>query len=572
MQNRTRNKIQRQFDRYLKAEDPLRAVADMRAKAEAAGHTDIVAFLDGLPGLFEAIARTYEQYEDKNKMALRNLDLSSEELTEANRKLERLNRAIEAMLESLGPAMLFFNKSGICADAHSHSCLTILECDPAGKLVWDVLKCTPEEKASFEKLLTLAFRNISAMTIEDLFRIAPQAYRHSKGRTISLGYRPIFGQSGTLQGIMLIAEDITEETNYKALARMQKKETEKILRVIQNRKDYISLLGQIESFFLSESPLFYEQISLVELKGDLHTLKGLAGSFYMEDFTDTIQSLESAILREDTTLRMAFEQIEHAVPEIFAAVEEARAFLRSIFGDVERLDPDNIPVRRSDLISFYRELNAREGGNDLQKRFYEEFLTVPITELLRSLDQHIRETATKLGKAMKPSRIEGDPFRVPVGVYDDMFSSFVHLVRNAIDHGIESPQERVQAGKSPEGQIMVRAELFDHMGEPWFRIIFRDDGTGIDTQKIKERMKALGMNIAGLSDQDITQNVFMPGFSSKRGVSVVSGRGIGLSAITKEVRKLGGTIFVASEPGKGTTFVIDLPYAESAALLEQHPD
>lgn len=564
---RIRNKIQRQFERFLKTDDPARLVGDMRARADEAGNTECVDFLDGLLGFFEAVEKAYEDYEDKNKMAVRNLDLSSSELTESNRKLERLNQSIAAMLESLGPAMLFFNKDGECAETFSRSCLTLLEGNPAGRYIWEVLNCTPEEKASFQKLLGLAFRNISAMTIEDLFRIAPSRYHHSQGLIISVKYRPIFGKSGALQGILLIAEDVTEETHYKALAAQREKETEKILRLIQNKKDYLSLIAQIEEFFLSENPLFYEQISLVELKGDLHTMKGLAGSFYMDDFAETIQSLETVMVKADMTLRGAFEQIEAVIPEIFDAVEGAKCFIRSIFGDVEALHADTVSLRRADLLGFYRDLSGQPGLEGLKKEYYERFLTVPINDLLRVLDQHIRETATALGKPMKPSRIEGDSFRVPAGVYDDLFSAFVHLVRNAVDHGIEKCSDRILAGKDPEGQIMVRAELFTQMDEPWFRIIFRDDGGGIDTDKIRERMKALGMNPAGLSDQDVTQNIFMPGFSSKRGVSIVSGRGVGLSAVSKEVRKLGGSIFVASEPGKGTTFAIDLPYTEREALV-----
>ena len=271
--------------------------------------------------------------------------------------------------------------------------------------------------------------------------------------------------------------------------------------------------------------------------------------------------------RQDTTLRSAFETIERVIPEIFAAIEDAKAFMQSIFGEAETLDPDSVSLRRKELLDFYRELCGAPETATLQKFYYQKFLTVPISDLLRSLDQHIRETAAALGKPMKTSRLEGDNFRVPTGVYDDVFLSLVHLVRNAIDHGIEQSQERVIAGKSPEGQIMVRAELFSLMDEPWFRIIFKDDGAGIDTDKIRQRMRALGMDSSGQSDQDVTQNIFMPGFSSKRGVSVISGRGIGLSAVTQAVRKIGGSIFVTSETGKGTTFVIDLPFKEQAALL-----
>jgi two-component system chemotaxis sensor kinase CheA len=564
---RIRNKTQRQFERHLKTDDPLSLVAAMREQAASGGHEACLAFLDGLPGFFEAVAQTYEQYEDKNKMALRNLDLSSEELNEANRKLERLNRSMEAMLESLGPALLFFNKSGQCADTFSRSCLTLLEAEPGGQSIWDVLKCTKEEKGSFDKLLSLAFKNISAMTIEDLFRIAPQSYRHSKGLFIKLNYRPIFGQSGTLHGILLIGEDVTEEAHYKALAKDREQQTEKILRLIQNRKDFMGLIAQIEDFFLSETPLFYEQVSLVDLKGDLHTMKGLAGSFYMNDFVEIMQRLESSVVKQDTTLRSAFETIERVVPEIFAAIEDAKAFMQSIFGEAEMLDPDSVSLRRKELLDFYRELCGAPETATLQQIYYQQFLTVPISDLLRSLDQHIRETAAALGKPMKTSRLEGDNFRVPTGVYDDVFLSLVHLVRNAIDHGIERSEERVIAGKSPEGQIMVRAELFSVMDEPWFRIIFKDDGAGVDTDKIRQRMKALGMDSAGQSDQDVVQNIFMPGFSSKRGVSVISGRGIGLSAVTQTVRKIGGSVSVTSDPGKGTTFVIDLPFKEQAALL-----
>ena len=563
---RIRNKLHRQFKRYLGTEDPSNIVAGMRGQAEAGGHDDCVAFFDGLPGFFEAVARTYEEYEDKNKMALRNLDISSEELNSANSKLERLNRSMEAMLESLGPALLFFNKGGLCADTFSRSCLDLLECEPAGAYIWDVLNCGDDARASLEKLLTLAFKNISAMTVEDLFKIAPQYYPHSKGLVISLKYKPIFGGSGALQGILLIAEDITEEVHYKALANQREMHSKKILRLIQNRKDYLAFLGQVEEFFLSENPLFYEQISLFELKGDLHTFKGLAGSFYLDDFAEIIQNLETLVVQEGMTLRNAFGHIEEAIPEIFSTIEGARDFVQSLFGDGGAVDPNLVQVRRDELISFFKALSMEEGVGALKDLYYKTFLTVPIKDLLLSLDQHIRETAGRLGKSMKSSRLEGDTFSLPVGVYDDVFSTFVHLVRNAIDHGIESPEERERNGKAREGQIMVRAETFDNQGEPWFRIIFRDDGAGINAQNIRERMAALEQDSTGIKDEEVIQNIFMPGFSSKRGVSIMSGRGVGLSAISKEVRKLGGSISVSSEPGKGTTFAIDLPILDDVAI------
>ena len=155
--------------------------------------------------------------------------------------------------------------------------------------------------------------------------------------------------------------------------------------------------------------------------------------------------------------------------------------------------------------------------------------------------------------------VEGAEVELDKSVIELLGDPLTHLVRNSVDHGIESPQDRQSAGKSPTGHILLRA--FQQGGR--VNIEIRDDGKGIDVKKVLDKAVEKGLITAAqataMSAKEATNLVFLPGFSTAAKITEVSGRGVGLDVVRTNVEKLGGQVEVESVPGKGSTFLLRLP-------------
>lgn len=556
---RVQNKLRRQINRHLTEGDFLQEILAIREKLLAQGPLSGTeqSILSGFEEFFASIENTYNQYEDKNKMALRNLEISSGELNAANHALESLNASMRAMLESLGPALLFFGKDGICAPVFSKSCETILESAPGGRPVGEVLKLGAEEHKSLQSLIAFAFNNKSALSFGDIFKMAPQRFANARGRVVSLDYRPIAHHDGSLSSILVIATDRTEETSIRALVEEQERYATKILRLAQNRNSFMNVLDQIRGYFLGPHPRFRDTEDLTAMKNELHTLKGLAGSFYMEELVDIVHGFEDAIVRDGTALEDAVRHIERHIQPAAVAIEATDAFVRSLFGYNEIAQGGARSIKLGELTAFHDTLKNADPG--LAETFRQLFLTVPVSEALKVLDQYVDQAAIKLGKEINPCRFEGTDFQVPVGLYDPLFSSFVHIIRNGADHGIEHAAARTAAGKPPAGTFVVRTERLTRAQTPWARITIEDDGRGIDVARIKKKIESAGVDTAGMSEQEIVQHILLPDVSSAPAMSSISGRGIGLSAVRNEAEKLNGSLRIEQEPGRRTAFIVEWP-------------
>lgn len=181
---------------------------------------------------------------------------------------------------------------------------------------------------------------------------------------------------------------------------------------------------------------------------------------------------------------------------------------------------------------------------------------VPFNNVSERLYRVVRQTAKETGKRANLD-ISGVQTEIDRSVLERMSGPFEHLVRNAIAHGIEAPADRAAAGKSEIGQIHLSAR---QEGNEFF-LSFEDDGRGLDLPKIRARAVAAGLarEDEALTDSQIADFIFMPGFSTADSVSEVAGRGVGMDVVRAEVAALGGRIDIESRPGKGTRFGIALP-------------
>jgi len=180
----------------------------------------------------------------------------------------------------------------------------------------------------------------------------------------------------------------------------------------------------------------------------------------------------------------------------------------------------------------------------------------PVKPLFQRMARIVREASGAVGKEVR-LRTEGEATEVDKTVIERLADPLTHMIRNAVDHGLETPEKRRAAGKSPEGVITLSAQ--HRSGRVVIEVV--DDGAGINRPKVRDIAinKGLVSPDAVLSDTEIDNLLFLPGFSTADQVSALSGRGVGMDVVRQAIQSLGGRITIHSEPGKGTRFSISLP-------------
>ncbi len=182
----------------------------------------------------------------------------------------------------------------------------------------------------------------------------------------------------------------------------------------------------------------------------------------------------------------------------------------------------------------------------------------PLSHLWGRFPRLARDTAKACGK-QAVLEMEGEDIEIDRGVLEMIRDPLTHLVRNAIDHGLESPDERLKAGKSAEGRISLKA--FHEAGAVQLEI--KDDGAGLGLDKIKRKALRDGLITADQAEQidpdNLAQFIFRPGFSTAEKLTSISGRGVGLDVVKANLEKIGGKVEVQSLPGQGTSFKLKIP-------------
>ena len=216
------------------------------------------------------------------------------------------------------------------------------------------------------------------------------------------------------------------------------------------------------------------------------------------------------------------------------------------------------------------EMFARD-SEDLSSRLHHEVLASrmrPMADGLRGFPRLVRDLSRELGKEAR-FEVAGETTGVDRDILDRLEAPLNHLIRNAIDHGLESPEDRRRLGKPAAGTIRLEARHRAGM----LQLVLSDDGHGIDLERLRARVVERGLAEPALArrlgESELLDFLFLPGFSTKDQVTSVSGRGVGLDVVHSMVQAVRGTVRIATRPGRGTRFILQLPITVSVirALL-----
>ncbi len=200
-------------------------------------------------------------------------------------------------------------------------------------------------------------------------------------------------------------------------------------------------------------------------------------------------------------------------------------------------------------------------GAERQLETLLRFQLQPLRPFLMRLAHHARELAESLGKQVNVT-VKGGKVELDRRILEVIEEAMVHLIRNAVDHGIEPPEQRIKAGKHPIGSIVLGAASHGGMVE----ITIADDGGGVDRERVLETARQRGLlereHLPDIPDDEIFHLLFHPGFTTKTRATGISGRGIGLDAVAATVQRIGGQVWLQSSPGEGTTVHVLAPVSK----------
>lgn len=493
----------------------------------------------------------------------KNLESMVEERTHEIRKL---NGQMKALLDSLSQGFLIFDREGNCLPAYSQACLRTLEKSPEGKKIWDVLSLDEANQDLFKRWMSTVFEQL--LPFEDLKPLGPDQYAHSEGRNIALDYFPILsplteGEQQSLHGVVLVANDITELRHAQRQAEKEKKLANFILDLVQKQ-------GEIARF-VHEAQKIIEQILLTtqstnivshqdQLFRWIHTLKGGSGSFTIGDLAERCHEAEEilSLLKTDSSPFTIKKLIQH-INGIQRTFDEFMTEARKILGPKALSSERYVPVKLQDLRTWADQLELWSRGQKTSHQIYANYIYEPLQSFVSPYDEMMLRLAERQGKKLNPIEFSGVSLTLPGQIYNSLFGTFVHLFRNIVDHGLESPEARLQAGKSESGRVRVYCSEIRSKDRKYVLLEVADDGRGIDPQVIRNKLENSGRSTAKESDLEVIQHIFESQFSTRQEVTEISGRGVGLDAVKFEVEKLGGKIWVESTPGTGTRFFVQWP-------------
>ncbi|GHV70557.1 chemotaxis protein CheA [Spirochaetia bacterium] len=312
------------------------------------------------------------------------------------------------------------------------------------------------------------------------------------------------------------------------------KEAGSILRVDSKRID--DLLNLVSETVITKAT--FNQISnqFGDMVADLHNLES--------SFREKIKSLFDA-------LPTYLENIQDgkSIKEIRKQIGEEYGDMFSIFDGFDASFKNNMGKFRSTAQNLGRITGELQEG-------VMRIRMVPISQIFSRFPRLVRDLSKSLNKKINLV-IEGEDTELDKSVIEDLLDPIMHSVRNSVDHGIESLEERKAAGKPEEGRVLLKAANEGNM----IVIEIGDDGKGIDVDAVKAKAAERGLISPNkiLTDVEAFNLIFEPGFSTAKTITSISGRGVGLDVVRRAIEKLNGTVNVTSEKGKGTTFIIKLP-------------
>lgn len=491
-----------------------------------------------------------------------------ERTTELN---EVLNK-VYFLLDNSGEGFLIFNKDYIIDSEYSKECNVIFSKDIDGLNVLNLLFGENIELInSFTKTLSIILYSKDLFQRDVLISLLPSVL-NINSKYIKVKYKILENSK-----VMLILSDVTHEKELEERIKLEQLRFKFIVSSITNKNDFIDLTSSFRVFINKEIDIIIsssqpKEKKLSEIYRAVHTFKGAFSQIGFINIPCKLHEIESEL----TKISKTDYDYTNEITELFANGQCIYAFEKDIEIITDTLglnfisEKNHFYIDDEQLLKLEQASEIMENINkDLENPLITESTFIinklrfkNIKEMMKSFPEYTLSIAEKLEKNIQPFEIEGNDVLIDPEKYSSFIKSLVHIFRNAADHGIETPEERVQKGKEFYGRISCNILK----SESYVTISIEDDGKGVDFEKIKK--KALDKNIikesslSNLTEEDLLKLLFYDDFSTKDTVNDFSGRGYGLSSVIFELEKIKGSCKIETVLGKGTKFYFEFQIEE----------
>ncbi|WP_413574935.1 ATP-binding protein [Bdellovibrio sp. HCB290] len=497
------------------------------------------------------------------KVQLENYSKNLEKMVaDRTAELSRLNQMMTALLDSLNQGFLIFNEEGRIQDITSRACENTIEDRPQGKNIWDVLKLPEKKVDGFQKWMKTIFMEM--LPFEDLAPLGPERYPHSQGNHISLEYFPLRNADGKMDGIVMVASDITKLVEAQEQAEKDRSYANLIINMVQNKNQIGRFVRESESMLAelhTGLKASWESADDEALFRQLHTLKGGAALFSIQDMTEHCHHAETTLAEfKESRNADQYQKLQQESQLVQKSFEKFLDKTSEILGQKALSNERQIEIPVSKLQHTLDEMQKLPQGTAAARLIMNEFLMEPVGSFFSSYSDVAQKVAEKQEKQLNPVEFNNSEIKVLPEIYSNLFATFVHSFRNSVDHGIEMPSVREEKGKPAAGTITVQFEILRKPDVDYLQIRVSDDGAGVNPEVIRNKLTAKGVDVSKESDEQVIQHIFDSQFSTREQVTETSGRGVGMDAIKHAAENLGGTVRVVSENGKGTSLFVEVPF------------
>jgi two-component system chemotaxis sensor kinase CheA len=459
-------------------------------------------------------------------------------------KLDARNRDMRRVLDTVAQGLVVVTGEGRIESERSARIDAWFSAPAVATPLWQLFA---EAEESARDGIELGFRQLTQGFLPLEVCLAQLPARIAAGaRYFDLAYTPIDVTDETCSRLLVVITDTTQAV----LAE----------RIEGEQRDLLALMeralrdGPRAQGFMDEASTLMacvrSDLPPTDMKRALHTLKGNFGAMELAALAALCHALES--------------EIETA--EVFPE-ESARALAGRFDGLKKRVEQlagrrNGVVLSEAEVMALVRRMLSTEPRSQVARHLV-ELTRAPVAGQLEELADRAKALGARLGKELDAVQVQHDGTCLDRKVWAPFWSAFVHLVRNAVDHGLEPPDERERAGKPRRGRLTLSAGC---EGDA-FVVEAADDGRGIAWEALRTKLGALGLPAD--TDAALYEGLFADGVSSRDQVSDVSGRGVGLGALRAVVRALSGELLVSSAAGKGTHFRCVFPreLAESGLPL-----
>jgi streptogramin lyase/signal transduction histidine kinase len=522
-----------------------------------------------------ALERYRRELQGQVQARTQELALSSEALQAAHTEVSELLSHVKQAIFSVD---LQLKVSGHC----SQSCLEVFEGPIAGLDVVNLLCPQPGPLAKELRACLNDALNEPQLHRRALFTsLAPAEFQRGS-RVLRPEIIPL------AQGFMFIVSDVSNQRELESHLERERGRLSFVLGALSDSEEFFAtlqgwedLVAQGAKAWLSPLASSREHPDAPEadwagLYRQLHTYKGSFAHLGFHHLPQALHMAEEA-LRDGADLSPA--QRRARIEQVFAidwagVLESDLSTLRAVLGEDFLRQRGVVPLQpeQADLVEqIVAEYVAQHPDAPETVRSLSRLRVIKLKSELQAHNKTIERVAQRLAKVVSPLQIEGPDLALDPSRFRPWLSSLVHVFRNAVDHGIESPEQREERGKPEAGQLWCR--IHHQAGQPDFTLEVEDDGAGITESRLRERARTLGLltpeQAASANLEDLA---FAQGLSSREQADALSGRGVGLAAVREDILALGGQIRLHNRPGLGLKVWMRLPLQGGDPSTQSAPE